>query len=110
MRSRCGFAAVGVGKIFPISGKDFDEAFDNIRTQSGATGKEFEKLEGVFKSVIGSVPADFETASDTVAELARRTDLAREPMTRLAKQIDGAVKDHRFRRPGQRCRDHPAVR
>ena len=82
-----GFAAAGVGKILFDVGKEFDDAYDQIRTQTGATGKEFKKFQGVFKSVIGSVPTDFETAADAVGMLGQRLDLAAKPLQRLSKQI-----------------------
>ncbi len=79
------FVAAGVAVIH--FGGEFDEAFDNIRIQTGATGKELDGLEADFKKVVSSVPTDFGSASAAVAELHRRLELTGKPLQDRAKQF-----------------------
>ena len=82
-----GFAAAGIGKALFEVGKEFDEAYDSIKVQTGATGKEFRKLKGAFRDTIGTIPTDFETASKAVAGLNQRLDITGKPLARLTKQM-----------------------
>jgi len=64
-------AGVGLLKI----GETFDDAFDNIRIGTGATGDALAGLEDSFRNVVQSVPTDFDDASFAIAELNTRLDL-----------------------------------
>ncbi len=82
-----GLTAAATGKALFEIGKEFDAAFDNIRTQTGATGKEFGQLKRDFRNVVGSLPTDFDTASKAVAGLNQRLDTTGKPLQRLTKQV-----------------------
>lgn len=82
-----GLAAGGAVKGLYEIGQAFDEAYDKIRTQTGATGKELKGLEGDFKNVVSAVPADFGSAADAVAGLNQRLELTGKPLRSLSKQI-----------------------
>lgn len=87
-----GLAALGAGAALYKVGEDFDDAFDKIRTRTGATGKDLKKLEGSFKSVVKSVPTDFDSAATAVAGLNQRLGLTGRPLTRLTKQVTQLAK------------------
>jgi TP901 family phage tail tape measure protein len=82
-----GIAAGGIAKVAYDIGEQFDTAFDKIRVQTGATGKELGKLEGNFKSVLKGVPTDFDSASTAVSGLNQRLGLTGKPLVRLSKQM-----------------------
>lgn len=77
--------AVGVG-LFKI-GDSFDEQFDKIRVASGETGKELAGLKTDFKSVLTSVPTDFDSAGDAVAGLNQKLDLTGTTLQKRAEQF-----------------------
>lgn len=77
--------AVGVG-LFKV-GEKFDAAYDTIRTNTGKTGKELEKLKDNFRNVIKDVPASFDDASFAVAELNKRLGLTGKPLEERSKQF-----------------------
>ena len=80
-----GFVAVGAA-AFKL-GSEFDEAFDKIRTNTGATGDKLNGLEGDFKAVVSSVPASFADAGTAVAGLSQKLGLSGEPLRNLSGQI-----------------------
>lgn len=96
-------AALALSKI----GDEFKVAGNNIRTATGATGKELENLTDSFKRVAGSVPQDMDMVSKAIGAVAVETgltgvaledttkmylDLARVTGTEVAPMID-AVSD-----------------
>lgn len=64
-------AAVGLAKL----GGSFDDAFDEIRTKTGATGETLGGLEESFKTVVSSVPTDFASASTAISSLNQKLGL-----------------------------------
>lgn len=80
-----GFVAAGVAVIH--FGGEFDEAFDNIRIQTGATGKELDGLTDDFKKVVSDVPTDFSSASTAIADLNTRLGITGKPLQDLSKQF-----------------------
>ncbi len=66
-------AAVGVG-LYKVA-EQFDEAFDNIRTRTGATGNELEGLKESFRGVFANVPDDAKTVGDALADVNVRLGL-----------------------------------
>lgn len=65
----------------------FDEAFDHIRSSTGATGSSLVSLEESFKNVFQNVPADAKKVADAIGEVAQRTGLMGEPLERLSEQL-----------------------
>lgn len=82
-----GLVAGGAVKGLYEIGQAYDEAFDKIRVGTGATGKHLKRLEGDFKNVVGSVPADFDSASTAVADLNTRLGLTGKPLRAVSKQM-----------------------
>lgn len=82
-----GVVAAGIGKALYDIGAEFDDAFDKIQTQTGATGDRLGKLKDDFKDVVGSVPAEFDDASTALAGFEQRMDLSHPALRRLTKQV-----------------------
>jgi TP901 family phage tail tape measure protein len=80
-----GLAAVG-GALFKI-GADFDDAFDKIRTQTGATGAKLDGLKGDFRGVFASVPTDMDSASTAIAGVNQKLGLTGAPLQEVSKQV-----------------------
>lgn len=68
-------AGTAVVKALYDIGATFDNAFDTIRTQTGATGARLQGLEGDFRAVVKTVPSDFGSASTAIGLLNSRLDL-----------------------------------
>jgi phage-related protein len=77
--------AVGTA-LFKI-GSDFDDASDTIRVGTGETGRALGRLEGDFRKVVSTVPADFGSAATAVTDLHRRLDITGRPLRRLSAQF-----------------------
>jgi hypothetical protein len=78
-----GGAAVGLFKI----GSIFDEQYDKIRIDTGATGDALKGLQGDFKAVVSSVPTDFASAGTAVADLNTRLGLMGKPLHERSAQF-----------------------
>ncbi len=82
-----GVAAVAAGtELFKI-GSEFDKVSDKIRTRTGATGKDLARLEKNFKSVVSTVPTDFDTASEAIAGLNQRLGVTGPTLVKLTRQV-----------------------
>lgn len=68
-------------------GMDFDEAFDNIRVGTGATGEALNGLKDDFKAVYTSVPSDIQSVGEAIADLNTRTGLSGKPLQELSSQM-----------------------
>lgn len=81
-------AAVGVAAAVAAFklGSSFHDAYKTIRLGTGATGRDLEGLKQVFKNVVSTVPTDFGTASEAVAQLNQRTGLTGKGLEKLAEQ------------------------
>jgi phage-related minor tail protein len=79
-----GAGAVGVG-LYQI-GSSFDEAFDAIRTGTGATGPALEALQNDMKAVASAVPASFADAGAAVTGFNQKLGLTGEPLQLLSEQ------------------------
>lgn len=78
-------AAIGKG-LFDLGAK-FDTEFDKIRVGTGKTGAALDALEGDFKAVLQSVPAEFGLVGDAISFLNSRLGLTGKPLQKLAKQM-----------------------
>jgi TP901 family phage tail tape measure protein len=79
-----GAGAVGVG-LYQI-GSSFDEAFDEIRVGTGATGTALEALQSDMKAIASAVPASFADAGTAVSEFNTRLGLTGQPLQLLSQQ------------------------
>jgi TP901 family phage tail tape measure protein len=80
-----GAGAVAAG-LFAI-GSSFDEAFDNIRIGTGATGPALEALQADMKAVAGAVPASFGDAGKAVTVFSQKLGLTGAPLQTLSSQV-----------------------
>ena len=80
-----GGVAAGVA-LYKI-GATFDEAYDTIRTGTGATGDALSGLEDDFKAVVSSVPASFGDASTAIADINTRLGLTGAPLQTISSQF-----------------------
>ena len=77
--------AIGAGLV--KVGLDFEKAKTTIRSGTGATGKNLDKLNKSFKKVFGTVPATMEDASTAIADLNTRTGATGEELEELTTQM-----------------------
>ena len=80
-----GAGAVAAG-LFEI-GSSFDEAFDNIRIGTGATGPALEGLQNDMKAVAGAVPASFGDAGKAITVFSQKLGLTGAPLQTLSTQV-----------------------
>jgi TP901 family phage tail tape measure protein len=80
-----GVVAVGAGLI--AVGTSLDEAYDKIRTQTGATGVELDALKTSFETVSSTVPADMGSVSDAIATLNQTLGLTGPELETVATQM-----------------------
>jgi TP901 family phage tail tape measure protein len=80
-----GAGAVAAG-LFEI-GSSFDEAFDNIRIGTGATGPALEALQADMKAVAGAVPASFGDAGKAITVFSQKLGLTGGPLQTLSSQV-----------------------
>ena len=85
-----GAAALGVGKVLYDIGDEFDKMSDTIRVGTGATGTALEGLEKSAKKVATTVPATFQDAGTTVADLNTRLGLTGTELETVASQVIAA--------------------
>ena len=79
-----GAGAVGVG-LYQI-GSSFDEAFDAIRTGTGATGPVLDQLKNDMKAVASAVPASFGDAGAAITGFNQKLGLTGKPLQLLSEQ------------------------
>lgn len=77
-------AAAGAGLV--AVGSQFDDAFDKIRTGTGATGEALEGLKEDFRAVAAEVPASFEDIATAIADYNTRLGLSGEALQKLSAQ------------------------
>lgn len=80
-------AAVAIGTELYKLGSKFDEVYDSIRVNTGATGKELEGLKDDFRAVVQNVPTDFGSAGQAIETIASKLDLTGGPLRRLSEQF-----------------------
>lgn len=78
--------AVAVGKELYDLGARFDEVKDTIRVGTGATGEALDGLVDVAHNVATQIPASFEDAGSTVADVNTRMGLTGETLRTVASQ------------------------
>ena len=79
-----GAGAVGVG-LYQI-GSSFDDAFDAIRTGTGATGPVLDQLKNDMKAVASAVPASFADAGTAITMFNQKLGLTGQPLQLLSEQ------------------------
>lgn len=82
-----GAGLVAVGGAAYALGTQFDDAYDKIRTGTGATGESLNGLETDFKKVVSTVPASFADASTAVSQLNVKLGLTGQPLQDLSGQL-----------------------
>lgn len=90
--AKVGLAAVAVAaaatakELYDV-GKEFDDAYDKIRTGTGKTGKQLERLKKDFRNVVSSVPTSFDDAATAITEVNKRLDVSHKQGRVLSKQF-----------------------
>ena len=82
-----GAAAVGAGIALYGIGSQFDDAYDKIRVNTGATGEALGSLQQSFRDVVRTVPADFGSASEAIAGLNQRLGLTGQPLEAVSRRM-----------------------
>ena len=82
-----GAAAVVAGKELYKVGEELDDAYDKIRSGTGATGKQLEILKRDFRSVAKQVPDDFKTTGTAIADLNTRLGLTGKPLRQMSRDL-----------------------
>jgi TP901 family phage tail tape measure protein len=77
--------AVGVG-LFNI-GSSFDDAFDQIRVGTGATGPVLEGLQSDMKAVASAVPASFGDVGSVITAFNQKLGLTGAPLQLMSEQV-----------------------
>jgi TP901 family phage tail tape measure protein len=81
-----GLAVAGIGKALFDIGKKFDDATDQIRVGTGATGKRLAGLKEDLKGAYATVPNDLSEVATAVTKLNQRLHLSGKPLQDLARQ------------------------
>lgn len=82
-----GTAAAGAAKALYDIGRTFDDAYDTLRVQTGATGTELARLQNDWRAVVKTVPTDFASASTAVSDVHRRLGLVGPDLRRVSTQF-----------------------
>jgi TP901 family phage tail tape measure protein len=80
-------AAVTASKALYELGSTFDDAFDNIRVKTGATGPELAELEQATKRVAATVPESIGTIANVTAEVSRSLRLTGTDLDNVTKAV-----------------------
>ena len=75
---------VAVGAASVSAFNDVDEGMDIIVKKTGATGKALDDMKNRAKNLATSIPTDFKTAGEAVAEVSTRFDIAGDDLETLA--------------------------
>ena len=82
--SAIGGSALALGAMAFGAAKDVEEAMATIRSGTGATGADMDKLGATFREVVKNVPTDFGTAASTIADLNTMLGLTGDQLTRTS--------------------------
>lgn len=69
-----GIAALGTASV--AAWKEVDESMDSVIARTGATGEALEEMQGIIEDIATTIPADFSTVANSVAEVNTRFDLS----------------------------------
>jgi TP901 family phage tail tape measure protein len=78
---------LAAGTALAVVGRQFDEASDQIRAATGATGKALDDLNASFKRVFSQVPASAEDVATAIGDLHTRTGQTGKALEDLAVQM-----------------------
>jgi phage-related minor tail protein len=78
---------VGIGAAAIAAGVSIDDAFDALRSGTGATGEALTALEGSFRTVFKAVPNDAAAVATALADLNTRTGATGATLETLATQL-----------------------
>lgn len=77
-----GIVAVGTASV--KAWQEQDEALDNVIAKTGATGAELENMQEIINSLATTIPTDFGTVSNAVAEVSTRFDVSGEKLEEMS--------------------------
>jgi TP901 family phage tail tape measure protein len=78
---------VGIGAAGFAAANDLDKAYKDIRTGTGATGKDLEGLKEDFKAVFEDIPTDSQTAASAISNLNTLTGATGDTLQDLTKNV-----------------------
>lgn len=77
-----GIVAVGTASV--KAWQEQDEALDNVIAKTGITGAELENVQEIINSLATTIPTDFGTVSNAVAEVSTRFDVSGEKLEEMS--------------------------
>lgn len=78
---------VAVGAASMAAWAEVDDAMDNIVKKTGATGEALQEMQDIAKNLATTIPTDFGTAADAVAEVNTRFGLMGDDLEELSKKF-----------------------
>lgn len=78
---------VAFGTLSIAAFTEVDDAMDTLIKRTGASGEAFEEMEGIVETLATSIPIDFMTAADAVAEVSTRFGLTGEALEDLSEKF-----------------------
>ena len=77
-----GITAVGSASV--VAWQEMDSALDNVIAKTGASGRSLEEMQDIINGIATSIPVDFATVSDAVAEVNTRFDVTGDLLSSLS--------------------------
>lgn len=77
-----GITAVGSASV--VAWQEMDSALDNVIAKTGASGRSLEEMQDIINGIATSIPVDFATVSDAVAEVNTRFDVTGDLLSNLS--------------------------
>jgi phage-related minor tail protein len=80
-------AITAAGAASIKSWQEVDGALDTIISKTGATGDKLAEMQDIVENIATSVPSDFQTISNSVAEVSTRFDMSGDDLERLSTEF-----------------------
>lgn len=77
-----GIVAAGTASV--AAWKEVDESLDSVIAKTGATGESLEEMKSIIEDIATTIPTDFNTVANSVAEVSTRFDLTGEDLEELS--------------------------
>lgn len=77
-----GIVAAGTASV--AAWKEVDESLDSVIARTGATGESLEEMKSIIEDIATTIPTDFSTVANSVAEVSTRFDLTGEDLEELS--------------------------
>lgn len=77
-----GIVAAGTASV--VAWKEVDGSLDSVIAKTGATGETLEEMKGIIEEIATTIPVDFNTVANSVAEVSTRFDLSGQELEDLS--------------------------